>query len=190
MALLLSTSLASAGASFWSMSQRWAACERRHHQPPMLADSTSKWSTPAELTGPWELRTSISGLEETWFELNEDGSVSMSVKAGEGKSWRAERTLDARPQQLDDWMVLQSSPEERFELEQALQSQKSGWRLHVGFRDKMGWPLAIEGDVSEDEYLGTSAKGNLLSPPKQAANKAAAQRLKIVGEFRCFKVKE
>lgn len=188
MSLLVVSSIVSAAASFWSGGACPLPCRQRHRQHIVTMGEASKWATPEELLGPWELRTSISGFEETWFELNEDGSVTLSAKAGQGKSWRAESVV-SRPAELDDWMLLQSSPAERLELEQALSTQRSGWRLHVGLSDKMGWPLQIVGEVREDEYTGFSVAGRVLSTPKRAKPGAAAKPV-AVGEFKCFKVKE
>ena len=47
--------------------------------------------TPPELCGPWELRSSFSGAEEGWVELDESGQIACSPKTGSAKEWYAER---------------------------------------------------------------------------------------------------
>eukprot|EP00316_Scyphosphaera_apsteinii_P025997 CAMPEP_0119314274 /NCGR_PEP_ID=MMETSP1333-20130426/32278_1 /TAXON_ID=418940 /ORGANISM="Scyphosphaera apsteinii, Strain RCC1455" /LENGTH=125 /DNA_ID=CAMNT_0007319355 /DNA_START=127 /DNA_END=504 /DNA_ORIENTATION=- len=46
---------------------------------------------PPELLGPWEFRSSVSGVEETWVELAEGGDLSCSARVGRGHRWFAER---------------------------------------------------------------------------------------------------
>jgi hypothetical protein len=78
---------------------------------------------PVELQGGWEVRTDRSGMEETWFELFEDGSLETSRSAfGRGRMWRAK-------------------------------PRAGGWNLIVTVEDKLKRPLTFDGRVREDEYV-------------------------------------
>ena len=58
---------------------------------PLELDDPDTQFRPEELLGPWELKCTISGFEDMWVELHEDGSCSCSSKVGRGVSWYAER---------------------------------------------------------------------------------------------------
>lgn len=92
---------------------------------------------PVELQGGWEVRTDRSGMEETWFELFEDGSLETSRSGfGRGRMWRAEK-------------------------------RAGGWHLIVTVEDKLKRPLTFDGRVREDEYVRLSFTGSLMAPSKK-----------------------
>jgi hypothetical protein len=73
-----------------------ATCIRARRPALAAADSLSdavsdatEW--PEQLMGPWELRTTVSGMSDTWVELGEDGSCSCSSRIGKGRGWSASR---------------------------------------------------------------------------------------------------
>ena len=47
--------------------------------------------TPPELCGPWELRSSFSGAEEGWVELEAGGQIACSRSMGSARDWYARR---------------------------------------------------------------------------------------------------
>ena len=47
---------------------------------------------PEELFGGWEVRCTLSGMEELWVELDAAGALSCSSKVGTGQTWTAERS--------------------------------------------------------------------------------------------------
>ena len=55
------------------------------------APDSIKPECPDELMGPWELKSSVSGMENIWVELREEGACSCSSRIGKGKSWSAMR---------------------------------------------------------------------------------------------------
>ena len=105
--------------------------------PPLRPESEEEGERPVALQGGWEVRTSRSGLEETWFELLEDGTMQTSKSGiGRGRIWRAE-------------------------------PKGNGWRLIVTVEDKLKAPLTFDGSVREDEYLGLSYTGYVMAPSKK-----------------------
>lgn len=58
---------------------------------PPRAQLEAERESPPELFGPWEVRSSFSGAEEGWVELDEGGQVACSPKIGSAKEWYAER---------------------------------------------------------------------------------------------------
>jgi hypothetical protein len=70
-------------------------CARSRHVSrggaPPRAQLEAERESPPELFGPWEVRSSFSGAEEGWVELDEGGQIACSPKLGSGKEWYAER---------------------------------------------------------------------------------------------------
>jgi len=92
---------------------------------------------PLELQGGWEVRCTRSGLEQTWFELFEDGSLDISRTClGRGRVWRAE-------------------------------PRGKGWDMIVTVEDKLKSPLSFDGRVRQDEFTGLSYTGSLMAPSKK-----------------------
>ena len=58
---------------------------------PPRAQLEVERQSPPELFGPWEVRSSFSGAEEGWVELDESGQIACSPKTGSAKEWYAER---------------------------------------------------------------------------------------------------
>lgn len=110
---------------------------------PLRPDEDDEWEGaqwPVELIGPWEVRSSLSGVEETWLELIEDGSVGTSTRAfGRGRLWRATPRAGVN----------------------------AGWDLIVTVENKLRSPLRFEGRVRTDEYKGLSLTGQMLTPNKR-----------------------
>ncbi|KAL1510976.1 hypothetical protein AB1Y20_005801 [Prymnesium parvum] len=46
---------------------------------------------PSDICGPWELRSTLSGVESLWVELSSDGALGCSAKVGRGQNWTAVR---------------------------------------------------------------------------------------------------
>jgi len=108
------------------------------------ADEPSQLKPP-ELFGPWEVRSSFSGAEEGWVELQDDGTLTCSRAMGSGREWHATRR------------------------------NAGGWRLHLTLLDKLGRPNSWVGDVrSDDEFLGIAVSGTVSKhargdPPRAVA---------------------
>ena len=58
---------------------------------PLRAQVEAERESPPELFGPWEVRSSLSGAEDGWVELDEGGQISCSPKIGSARAWYAER---------------------------------------------------------------------------------------------------
>lgn len=124
-------------------------CARSRHVSrggaPPRAQLEAERQSPPELFGPWEVRSSFSGAEEGWVELQDDGTPTCSRGMGSGREWHATRR-DA-----------------------------GGWRLHFTLLDKLGRPNSWVGDVrSDDEFLGTAVSGTVNTrargdPPRAVA---------------------
>jgi hypothetical protein len=70
---------------------RGARCITPPARACILRASAQPVETPDEMLGPWELASSVSGLESTWIELHEGGKVSCARAVGRGRSWGATR---------------------------------------------------------------------------------------------------
>ena len=104
----------------------------RHTLPRALVESERE--SPPELFGPWELRSSYSGAEEGWVELEEGGQIVCSRSMGSAREWYAQQLPGKR------------------------------WRLHMTLLDKLGRPHVWVGDVRPDEYRGVAVDGTVSRP--------------------------
>jgi len=116
---------------------------------------------PAELCGPWELSTTLSGAESMWVELEEEGAIGCSSRVGQGREWHAVR--------------ISTSEGER-------------WRFHLTLADKLSRPIKLVGVVRPDEFRVKAVDGVVLSPPKRAQSTAQAAQMQSIGEFRGYKL--
>ena len=111
----------------------------------MATAEDSSQLKPPELFGPWEVRSSFSGAEEGWVELQDDGTLTCSRGMGSGHEWHATKR------------------------------DVGGWRLHLTLLDKLGRPISWAGDVrSDDEFLGVAISGTVSTlargkPPRAVA---------------------
>ncbi len=153
------------------------------------AEGGAAKQTPAKLAGPWNVRSTLSGMEETWVELGVDGEVDTSARSGTGGSWHAEGT-PARPSApaCAAACVRYSSARHRMRSGSAA----SGWRLRFTILDKLGRPFAFVGDVQSDEYTRVAVSGRVLGAPKGRAPSGQQQEQRgdggaaEVAEFRAW----
>ena len=90
---------------------------------------------PEALCGPWEVRSSLSNVAETWVELGGDGSVQCASRVGSGAEWSG------------------------------VEGSDGAWTLSVTLLDKLRRPLVFEGAVRTDsEYHAFSWSGTVTYP--------------------------
>lgn len=106
---------------------------------PQYWEQPEEHQLPEELMGPWELRSTLSGFESMWVDLDESGECSCSTRVGKGRRWSA------------------------------LQQPGGAWRLRFVVLDRLSRPLRWECQVVPDDVRGRVLRGIISGPPKRGS---------------------